>query len=270
MAVSVDSDITNAGFYGPNGTDVAVADGGTGAGTAQAAAQNLSVPYVVQRGGIPLIALSSGSVAANGAISAITALPVAYPNAYCWFPANALATTIAAGWYYCTFSTTTAGVAFLDTYTSGVPTIPSSPTAVTDGKGAFTGSTSEDFGYTVTIPANSLGTTGVMRFQFGTAQTSNANAKTLRIRWSGTAGTVFLSGTMASTAFGGISGAIHNSGATNKNLSSILGISNLSASTTGVLGVVDSTASTTLVVSTQRATATDNIVIHPPTVEILA
>jgi hypothetical protein len=38
----------DAGVYRAGGTDVAVADGGTGAGTARAAAANLSVPYTVR------------------------------------------------------------------------------------------------------------------------------------------------------------------------------------------------------------------------------
>src|SRR5690349_7786608 len=126
MAVTVVPKIVGSVGYDP--TAVAIT-GGTG------------IPILLATGGIPLIGLSSGSVAANGAISAITALPAVYPSAYCYFPANALATSIAAGWYYCTFSTTTAGVAFLDPYTSGIPTIPTSPTAVTDGRGAFTGHT---------------------------------------------------------------------------------------------------------------------------------
>jgi hypothetical protein len=124
------------------------------------APQVTGIEIIVAHTAIPFIHISSGSIAANGAISGITALPSAYPRAYCYFPANALATSISAGWYYCTFSTTTAGVAFLDTYTSGVPTIPSSPTAVTDGKGAYTGDITERAGITLTVPAGAMGPNG--------------------------------------------------------------------------------------------------------------
>lgn len=228
------------------------------------------VPVTLAKGGIPLIGLSSGSVAANGAISGITALPLAYPSAYCWFPANALATAIAAGWYYCTFSTTTVGVAFLSTYTSGVATIPASPTAVTDGKGAFTGDTGEEFGQTIAVPANALGTTGILRVRFNTSQVNNANVKTIHVRYSGNGGTLFFNSQVTSAAASSIALEIANTGATNQQLASSFIYAGAGVAGSGVLGTIDTTAATTLVFTQQRATATDNIVIMPPTVEYLA
>lgn len=224
--------------------------------------------YPLCVGGIPLIGLSSGSIAANGVISAITALPVAYPNAYCWFPANALATVKAAGWYYCTFSTTTAGIAFLDTYTSGVPTIPASPTPVVDGKGAFTGDTGEEFGHTITVPAGALGATGGLRIYAYFIQTNNANVKTGRIRFSGNAGTVFVTATLASAGQTGGVAQISNLGVSAQ-LSTVHAIQSGGAVAGAVTGAVDTSAATTLVLSIQRATATDNIVIHPPIIEVV-
>lgn len=141
-----------------------------------------NVGWTLVQTAIPFIHLSTGSVDANGAISAITALPNAYPNAYCWFPANVLATTIAAGWHYCTFSTTTAGTAFLDTYSTGIPGIPASPSAVTDGKGAFTGSTTDIDSVQVVLPAGSLLENGSLRIRTSWAMTNNANAKTGNVR----------------------------------------------------------------------------------------
>ncbi len=228
--------------------------------------------YTLGRTGIPFIGLSSGSVAANGAISAITALPIAYPNAYCWFPANILATVKAAGWYYCTFSTTTAGVAFLDTYTSGVPTIPATPVAVTDGKGAFTGDTGEEFGPTFTVPANALGPNGMLRVSQQISQTSNANTKNVRVRYSGNAGTIMSAQNVVSTVHTRNEVEIVNRGATNVQISHPT--SNQvggwqSQAGPGTTAAVDTTASTTVVTSLQRATATDNLVLEYVSVEVL-
>lgn len=245
-----------------------VASGGTGATTAQGAAANLTVPYILYKGGIPFISLSSGSVAANGAISGITALPLAYPSAYCYFPANILATVKAAGFYYCTFSTTTAGVAFLDAApASGVLTIPASPTAVTDGKGAFTGDTGEEFGITINVPA--LTANAAIRIGSMCSMNNNANVKTFRVRFSGNGGTIFFASALANLASSGFIGRITNTGATGKQISPFEGSVSAALSSFNVLGTIDTSVTTTLVLSLQKATATDNIVVLPPTVELL-
>ncbi len=227
------------------------------------------VPVILTAGGIPFIGLSSGSVAANGAISAITALPAVYPDAYCYFPANKLAAVSAAGFYYCQFTTTTAGTAFLNAYTSGRPTIPASPTAVTAGQGAFTGDITEEFGLTLTIPA--MTATSALRLMVREAANNTANAKTLNVRLSGNAGTVmFAHGCVSNTAFG-FSGLISNTGAVAKQISTLIGGGLNSNPTDSVLNTIDlSTGTATLVFSMTRATATDNFVLLPPTVELLA
>lgn len=227
---------------------------------------------ILGKSGIPFIGLSSGSVDANGAITGITALPVAYTSAYCWFPANILATSIAAGWHYCTFSTTTAGTAFLNTYTSGVPTIPGSPTAVTDGKGAFTGDTGEEFGPTITVPAGSLGVNGALSILSSHSVNNTANAKTCRVRYSGNAGTIYSAPSLVSDVTGRIETDIINRGATNSQVGTSLKIKGASFSTgvDAVYSAVDTTAATTIVLSIQRATATDNIVIEQFRIEMIA
>lgn len=251
-----------------------VTNGGTGASTAQAAAANLATPYIFSKTGIPFIGLSSGSVAANGAISGITALPRTITKAYCYFPANILATVKAAGWYYCTFSSTTAGTAFLDAYTTGVPTIPGSPTAVTDGKGAFTGDTGEEFGPTFNVAANSLGLNGFVRAFLSTSSTSNANAKTIRVRYSGSGGAAM--GTLSSASATGAEGVCvfsNHEGSAALQIGSCFGSIGGSAAaggSVGVVGTADSTVATTVVVSLQRATATDNLILEYVLFEMLS
>lgn len=244
--------------------------GGTNATTSQAAAQSLKTPFILYKGGVPLISLSSGSVSAVGAITGITALPTTYPNAYCYFPASILATSgpgSTAGYYYCTFSGTTTGLAFLNALpATGVATIPASTTAVTAGQGAFTGDTGEEFGPTVTVAANAMGANGALQIVAEWLVNNNANAKTGRVRFSGNAGTTFFSIALASAGQGAIVGQIANAATNVQTGSALFGSITGGSVTAGVGGTVDTTASTTLVFSLQKATATDNIVQYPPQV----
>lgn len=225
-------------------------------------AKNLAAPFILGKSSIPFIGLSSGSVAANGAISGITALPLIYASAYCYFPANALATSIAAGWYYCTFSSTTAGTAFLNTYTSGVPTIPGSPTAVTDGKGAFTGDTSERVGVSISVPANSLAANGALAIEGAYNYTNSGNNKTFRIRVGGIAGTVIHADANVTTQLNSAARArLANRGATNVQVgSSMVTRANGSLTTAPIQAAIDTTGATTIDFTAVRATATDNTV----------
>lgn len=241
-------------------TDLAVADGGTGGSTGLEAARNLSHPYVVAKSSIPFIWLSSGSVAANGAISGITALPRAYPRAYCYFPANILATVSAAGWYYCTFSTTTAGVAFLDSYTSGIPTVPASPAAVSDGKGAFTSVTAETAGQTIAMPA--LAANDAFTIDMDIECPNNANAKTIKARYGSTD---FATVTVTSTVGARSAVEIANTGNTATQLGSAMG--GVFSSGSGVLVTLPNlgTEASSGVLNVQlrgtHATATDNLIV---------
>jgi hypothetical protein len=233
------------------------------------APQVTGIEIIVAHTAIPFIHISSGSIAANGAISGITALPSAYPRAYCYFPANALATSISAGWYYCTFSTTTAGVAFLDTYTSGVPTIPSSPTAVTDGKGAYTGDITERAGITLTVPAGAMGPNGELIISALFAGTNNANAKTARVRWDGAAGTTWTSINMASNLGLDTRTEIANNGNAAVQTGTSMRISSGSSATQATnYATVNSAVATTVVLSPSKGTATDNIVTEKVSVAV--
>ena len=103
-------------------------------------------PRILSQGGVAIGVPSSGTMGNNGALSALTALPTTYSGGiYLYFPANAIAAGVAAGLYYCIMSSTTAGTVYNNTYTSGVPTAPASPTAFsTTGPGAYTQTTGVD------------------------------------------------------------------------------------------------------------------------------
>ena len=129
---------------------------------------------VLVQNGMPWINLSSGSIAADGSLTGITALLVAHAEAWCYLPANAVATVASAGWYYCTFATTSTGTVFLDQPGASFPIVwPASPTAVTDGKGAYTGVTTLIQLPKVAIPANSMGINGQVEARGSAWQTSS-------------------------------------------------------------------------------------------------
>jgi hypothetical protein len=200
----------------------------------------------------------------NGAISALTALPFTYPNCYLWLPTNAINAGSAAGWYYAQMSSATAGTVFNNTYTTGKPAIPASPTAfVTTGPGAFTGDTGEEFGPTITLPGNALGPNGRIRSFTLWSVNNNANAKTPRLRFSGNAGTAYQQPSLASVQSGLLETEICNAGVTGsqKGQDSARTGPGVSGSVL-TTSAVDTTANSTLVISMQKATATDNIILE--------
>lgn len=134
--------------------------------------------YVLIETGIPFV-LTSGSMGNNGALTLTTAVATAYPNAYVYMPAEAIAAGSAAGFYYAVFSTTTAATIYNNVYTTGTPEIPASPTAfVTTGPGAFTFSTGSSYtAVQATLPANAMGIDGSLEFIWTATANNSANAK---------------------------------------------------------------------------------------------
>ena len=164
---------------------------------------------------IPMILPSSGTIGNNGALSGLTAFPGTYVSCYMYFPANAIAAGVAAGLYYCVMSSTTAGTIYNNTYTSGQPTIPASPTAFsTTGPGAYTQTTASDV--TVlsgTVPANTLGINGELRSTFLSEMVSGASYKVIGHKLGGTSYYEFYAAT--NSGWGGFVG-LTNRGETGK------------------------------------------------------
>lgn len=137
---------------------------------------------------LPVILPSSGSVGDNGALTLTTALLVAYPEAYMFFPAGALFSGSVAGFYYVRMSTVTAGVVYQNQYFSGAPEslLAGSPTPiVATGPGAYVQSTATITSITTTIPAGLLGPGGVVEQQAYGMWNNSATAKTVRHRFGG-------------------------------------------------------------------------------------
>ena len=144
----------------------------------------LSTPYTLASIGIPFVIVSSGSMGNNGALSGITAVKATYVNAYVYLPADAISAGSAAGWYYAVFSSTTAATVYDNVYTSGVPTIPGSPTAfVTTGPGAYTQTTGSYLSpMVITLPANSISANGFFTANvLVSTNNTGANSKLLRL-----------------------------------------------------------------------------------------
>lgn len=220
---------------------------------------------------LPFVVLPSGSFGNNGAYTTVNAAQAtAYPNAYCSVPAGAIATGVPAAqtWYYCTFSTTQAATLFNNTYTSGTPTIPGSPTAfATTGPGAFTQTTGSNIAaYTLSIPGNTIGLNGGIKVIIGKSNNNNANNKTIGVTYG--AFTVVSAATTTATGGAGFAG-FFNRGVANVQFSPATTTLVWNMSGTPGYGAVDSTAAQNLVINLQLATATDALVLESAVIKLL-
>jgi hypothetical protein len=233
-------------------------------------AVNRGAPCAIGQSHIPFVLVSSGTMGNDGALSGFTAVAAAYPNAYVYLPAGAIASGSAAGWYYAVFSSTTAATVYNNAYSSGTPAIPASPTAfVTTGPGAFTQTTGSLItAYALTIPGNTIGPNGSIRVTGAISYDNDGNSKTLGLSYGGTS----LGLSSQTTSLNqGLLGGFSNRGATN--VQGPLTGRNLTTGTTTsafLYGAVDSTVSQTLALSLELNTAaTDTITLESIVVELI-
>ena len=169
-------------IYAAGGTDVPVVDGGTGASSAQLAAQNLKVPHIILKTG----------VAVSGAAN-----------------------------------------------------------------------TSENTLGTISLPANALGANGCLIIEAHVTVNNNANAKTLRGRFSGIGGTILFSTSLASVLNFVFRWIVFNQNATNSQLAPPgIGTSFGTSASASVTAAVDTTAATTFLITGQKAVAGDVITLN--------
>lgn len=236
--------------------------GSTGTALAFETPTALGLPQRLGQCGVPLVLCSSGTMGNNGALSGLTALPTTLSAAYVWLPAGAIQAASPAGWYYTVFSSATAGTVYQQTYSSGTPTIPGSPTPwVSTGPGAFTQTTGAVTAWALSIPGGTLGVNGALRLGASWAYSNSANNKTMSAAYG--AFTFQSSTQTTSTGLGVVSG-FQNSGATG-NQASMLSPGN----GTVLWGAIDSTAAQTLALTAQLANATDYIVLAGASAELL-
>lgn len=131
------------------------------------------------------------------------------------------------------------------------------------------GDTNENILATVTVPANALGAAGAIRLRYQMTTTNNANAKTLRVRYSGIGGTVYQQFDLVSSASFMGELIIQNRTAGTQvgaTASSVPNTKNGSAATTSS---VDTTASTTIVITVSKATAGDTVTLESYLAELI-
>jgi hypothetical protein len=87
---------------------------------------------------------------------------------WCYLPANFGGKTYPAGWYWAVFSSDTAGILYNNTYSSGLPSRPATPTAFVDNlAGWLTQTTAEVTGPTgFTLRGGSMGPNGCLKSHF--------------------------------------------------------------------------------------------------------
>jgi hypothetical protein len=135
---------------------------------------------------IPFIIPPSGTMGNNGAMTAVATLPATYVSCYMYFAAGVIASGSAAGWYYAVMSSATAGTAYNNTYTSGQPTIPASPTAfATTGPGAWTGAVTSQNMQQYSVPAGTMGLRDTLRVSVRWSFAGTANNKICQVNFGG-------------------------------------------------------------------------------------
>jgi len=218
---------------------------------------------------VPVVLPSSGSIA-NGLLSGLTALPVAYAGCWMYFPAGASLPS-GAGLYWVVPSSTTAGqiyTAFQSTASAFTPYIPSNPVAVTSGGAAYTQTTAADITLAnITVTGGLMGEDGALRLSFDTSAPNNANTKPQKIKFGG----VDIATATGASNFGvSFFRMLRNRGSESKNVSPYVtqvgpGISS------GGLNInlaIDTSVNQSLAFTGQLAVATDYVVLEGFTVEV--
>lgn len=213
--------------------------------------------------GIPFILPSTGTMGASGALSGITAIPVAYPDCYMYFPATAFAAASAAGWYYTVMSSTTAGTVYANTYSNGTPTIPTNVVAIVGAGSSYTQVTTLIAGPQFPMTAGQMGPNGILHVTYTEANNNSAGAKT----FSTVLGATSVVANTATTTIGkSTTQRVYNAGKAAKQWT-------VADTTTGAVATASSTEDTatalTVSLSLQVAVATDTVQFSAYSISLL-
>lgn len=132
-------------------------------------------------------------------------------------------------------------------------------------------STSEQALATISIPATMMGINGALYVTALWTLTNNANAKALRVRLGGLAGTEFQNLAGASLVTVSAALRIQNRGSLASQVGASVGMNAFGATSTAavVTGTINTAADQDLVISAQKATGTDTATLEAYTVQIV-
>lgn len=136
---------------------------------------------------------------------------------------------------------------------------------------SVTGTASETSLAGITIPANAMGTNGVLRVTALWTYTNSVNAKTLRVRFgNGLSGTAFqnLAAANSTAAFRTFT-TIQNRNSASSQIAGIAGGNFTATTIANVTGTIDTTAQQTLTISGQLANTGETITLESYLVELL-
>lgn len=126
--------------------------------------------------------------------------------------------------------------------------------------------TNENTLATITIPGNALGLNGSIEVITNWTFTNSANAKTLRARFSGGSGTIYMSFGHTTSAGQAAMFVISNRNAANSQYGGAIAVNSTggwgSTSNAGITSSVDTTAATTIVLTGQKALGTETLTLE--------
>lgn len=220
---------------------------------------------------LAMVIPSSGTMAANGAVTLTTAVPLSggYSwGCYMYFPAGAVYAGSVAGFYFTVMSSNNLGTVYDNRYAGEMPQVPLVPTPiVAAGPGAYAQTLSPVDMLTYTIPGGSMGNNGRLIVAPVWAIPNNANNKTLSTTFGGS--NVYAKTRTTATQEAPLVD-IRNRGVPTRQFSgwANAGLPNVS-STAGLLNLaVDTTADVACTARGQLAVATDFIILESHSVDL--